>query len=95
MERQSNGGEIQTGQAYFNDFQVLVGTGGVTIKLSLDNQSVITLRSSNTVAKKLAEELMLERNRPEGYFAEAYQNPDPKRLALEEAMGQIDQSPER
>jgi hypothetical protein len=53
MERQSNGGEIQTGQAYFNDFQVLVGTGGVTIKLSLDNQSVITLRSSNTVAKKL------------------------------------------
>lgn len=34
-------------------------------------------------------------HRPEGYFASAYENPDPERLRFEEAMGKTRQYPER
>jgi hypothetical protein len=92
----NNAADTSVPQLSFNGFKMAVGATDLTINLTLDGREVAVLHAPSSVVKTLGERLEESMvNRPDGYFADAYINPDPERLALEEAMGRIEQTIER
>jgi hypothetical protein len=75
-------------QVYFDGFTMVEGARDIAMQLTLGGQNVAILHASASMAKTFGHAL-------EERLAEAYLNPDPERLALEEAMGNVDQTPER
>jgi len=99
-------GENAPEEAYFDGFKVAVGSGNVAVKLLRDERPFITLHASCATAEMLSKVLVnalnveekkdaSSKNPPAGYFRSAYEDPDLERIALEEAMGQVEQTVER
>ena len=73
----------------------LKASAGRILDRALSGKPQYIVRGSAVAVISKAELLAAIEERPVGYFADAYRDSDPERLALERAMGKIRQRIER
>ncbi len=73
----------------------LKASAGRILDRAISGSPQYIVRSGEVVMIVKAQLLAGVEDRPAGYFAEAYRDPDPERLALEKAMGRTKQVLER
>lgn len=73
----------------------LKASAGRILDRALAGQPQYVVRDGEVVMISKTEIITGVEERPPGYFADAYVDPDPERLALENAMGKVKQRIER
>ena len=73
----------------------LKSSAGQVVDRALAGKPQYVVRRGSVVIISKAEMIVGVEERPSGYFAEAYSDPDAERLAFEKAMGKVKQRPER
>lgn len=73
----------------------LKASAGQIVDRALAGKPQYVVRRGSVVILSKAELITGVEERPPGYFADAYRNPDPERIAFEKAMGRGKQRPER
>ena len=73
----------------------LKASAGQILDRALAGKPQYVVRDGAVLMISRAELITGVEERPPGYFAEAYANPDPERSALEAAMGKVKQKLER
>ena len=73
----------------------LKASAGRILDRALSGNPQYIVRGGAVAVISKAELLAGIEQRPPGYFADAYRDPDPERLAFERAMGKVNQRIER
>jgi hypothetical protein len=73
----------------------LKASAGQILDRALSGSPQYIVRGGSVAVISKAELLVGVEQRPPGYFADAYQDPDSERLELERAMSKVQQKPER